>query len=78
MYGNWPSSWRGAVASALESNQLALLARVDSARSESITKSVADMIANGDASAVLEGLKRAKGEQLTAEQIALVSQIFQQ
>jgi acetyl-CoA carboxylase/biotin carboxylase 1 len=65
-----------AVASALEKGQTDLLARVKSARSNSIAQSVAEMLANGDSAAVLEGLKKAKGDSLTSEQLALISSIF--
>ncbi|GAA5834604.1 hypothetical protein JCM3766R1_003613 [Sporobolomyces carnicolor] len=67
-----------AVAAALEKGHADLVARVHAARQNSIAQSVADMVASGDASAVLEGLKRAKGESLTAEQIALLSSVFSQ
>lgn len=67
-----------AVAAALEKGHADLVVRVHAARQNSIAQSVADMVASGDASAVLEGLKRAKGESLTAEQIALLSSVFSQ
>lgn len=65
-----------AVASALEKGQNELLSRIKSARSNSIAQSVAEMLANGDSAAVLEGLKQAKGGNLSAEELALLTQLF--
>lgn len=65
-----------AVASSLEKGQNDLSSRIKSARSHSIAQSVAQMLVDGDSAAVLEGLKQAKGDKLSAEQLALISQIF--
>ncbi|GAA5983453.1 hypothetical protein JCM11641_007854 [Rhodosporidiobolus odoratus] len=64
-----------AVATALEKGKGTIAERVKALRSGSIASSIAQL-ASEDRSAVVEGLKRALGEKLTAEDLAMITRVL--